>query len=104
MQAPIPWYGSRRGRVARRRKRKFYRSGVIQKADQVHLVLGSARADFSKPSISIVSLVPTLGFVRNHRVVVATEPIGTGNTSVSRSWETSTFLAEELALCRPDPC
>ena len=40
---------SRRSRVARRGKREFNRSQVIQKADQVYLVLGSDRADLSKP-------------------------------------------------------
>ena len=47
LQAPRASYGSRRSRVARRGKRKFNRSRVDQKADQVYLVLGSARADFS---------------------------------------------------------
>ena len=37
-------YGSRRSRVARRGKRKFNRPRVVQKADQVYLVLGCARA------------------------------------------------------------
>ena len=49
LQAPRASYGSRRSRVARRGKRKVYRSRVVQKADQVYLVLGSACNDFSKP-------------------------------------------------------
>ena len=46
LQAPRASYGSRRSRVARWGKRKFNRSRVVQKADQVYLVLGSARAEF----------------------------------------------------------
>ena len=49
LQAPRAFYGSRRSRVAHRGKGTFNRSRVVQKADQVYLVLGSARADFSKP-------------------------------------------------------
>ena len=49
LQAPRTSYGFRRSRVARPGKRKFNRSRVVQKADQVYLVLDSARADFSKP-------------------------------------------------------
>ena len=49
VQAPRASYGSRRSHVARRGKIKFNRSRVVQKADQVYLVPGSARADFPKP-------------------------------------------------------
>ena len=84
LQAPRASYDSRRSRVARRGKRKFNRSRVVQKADQVYLVLGSARTDFAKPPESIVFLAPKVGSLRKHRVVVAAEPIGAGNTSVAR--------------------
>ena len=47
LQAPRASYVSRPSRVARRGKRKSNRSRVVQKADQVYLVLGSARAGFS---------------------------------------------------------
>ena len=100
-QAPRASYGSRRGRVARRGKRKFNRSRVFHKADQVYLVLGSACADFSKPPKSIVSLVPKVGSLRKYRVVVATEPIDAENPSVSRRSKTFPIVAWELALCRP---
>ena len=76
LQAPGASVGSRPDRVARRGQRKFNRSRVIQKADQVNLVPGSARADFSKPPQPIVSLVPNVGSLRKYSVVVATEPIG----------------------------
>ena len=102
LQAPTASYGSRRSRVARRGERKF-RPRVVQKVDQVYLVLGCARADFFKPPLPIVSLVLKVGSLRKHRVVVATEPIGTGNTSVARRWEAFPVVAGELALCRPDP-
>ena len=49
LQAPRTLHGSRRSREARRKKRKLNRSRAIKKADQAYLVLGSARADFSKP-------------------------------------------------------
>ena len=64
-------------------KRKFNRSRVVQKADQVYLVLGSARADFFKPPQPIVSFVPKVGSLREYCVVVATEPIDAGNTGVA---------------------
>ena len=35
--------------------------------------------------------------------MVATEPIGAGNTGVARRWETFHVVAAELPLCRPDP-
>ena len=84
LQASRASYGSRRSRVGRRGKRKFNRPWVVQKADQVYLVLGSARADFFKPPKPIVSLVPNVGSLRGYCVVVATEPIGAGNTGVAR--------------------
>ena len=35
--------------------------------------------------------------------MVATEPIGAGNTGVIRCYETFPVVAGELTLCRPDP-
>ena len=49
VQAPRASYGFRRNRVARRGKKKLNRPRFVQKANQVNLVLGCARADFSKP-------------------------------------------------------
>ena len=102
LQAPRASYGSHRSRVARRGKRKSNRSRVVQKADQVCLVLGSARAEFSKPPEPIVSPVLKMGSLKKHREVVTTEPIGAGNTSVSRRYKAFPVVAGELALCRPD--
>ena len=53
LQAPRASYGSRRSRVARRGKRKFNRPRIVQKANQVGLVLGCARADFPSHIIII---------------------------------------------------
>ena len=34
--------------------------------------------------------------------MVATEPIGAGNTGIARRWETFPVVEGELALCHPD--
>ena len=70
--------------VARRRERKLNRPRVVQKSGQIYLVLGRTRAGFSKPPQPTVTLVLNVGSLKEHRIVVATEPLRVWDTSVAR--------------------
>ena len=50
-------YSSRRNRVARRRKRKLYRSRVVQTSNQIYPIRCCSRADFPERPQTVIALV-----------------------------------------------
>ena len=103
LQAPRISYGPRAGLVARREKRELDRPWVVQNSGQVYPIFRRNRTNFSTPPQPIVTLVPNVGSLGEHRVAVAAEPLRAWGSNVAWRQKTLLVVPGELTVRRTNP-
>ena len=102
LQTPRTSYSSRRNRVARQRKRKFDRSRVVHKSNQIYSIRWCSRADFPEPPQTVVALVQKMGPVGKCGVAVLAKPVGVRDAAIDGCQKPLAVTPIKLPWCRAD--